>query len=558
MVLGKRMWWRLNPEQPGAAPQVVASAPAPASPSLNGSTVNGARGGTSGHDYVPDGPHDQADTDPAAPCDRGWTKGGHGGTDDGEEGVWAKAAFGSDIAPRRIEPLRARAARSRLWASDPVGMAVAQQVIPGPDPRTARLATGHATAASVPPRAANAVPFVPADWWPAGAGSARPPQPVAVPVAPGRQPRRPMLTLDAAPGLPLGFGLQPAAPRWPWADPDPVPTAEAGAAARAVPYDNADVDDEPPEQEPALAPDGESLAVLTGESAPDLYLEHFGLRERPFSLVPDPGFLFWSRAHARAHSILEYGILTRAPITLITGEVGAGKTTLVHHLLRRLGPGVTVGLISNAHGSRGELLRWVLMALGQPVPEGADYVTLFSAFQSFLIEQYAAGRRVVLIFDEAQNLDRETLEELRMFTNVNANKDELLQLVLVGQPELRHTIGRPNMAQFAQRVAASFHLPAMDVDALRGYIAHRMKVAGASDTIFRNNALGLIHEATGGVPRLVNQLCDLALVYAYTRNHKTVSKTTVQHVLDDGVFFGAARRRADSHTPEPGGSGHDA
>ncbi len=122
--------------------------------------------------------------------------------------------------------------------------------------------------------------------------------------------------------------------------------------------------------------------------------------------------------------MLEYGILTRSPVTLITGEVGAGKTTLLQHLLKTVGPEVRIGLVSNATGARGEMLRWVLMALGQEVPAGADYVDLFARFQAFLIAEYAAGRRVILIFDEAQNLSREALEELRMFTNINSGKDE--------------------------------------------------------------------------------------------------------------------------------------
>ena len=284
------------------------------------------------------------------------------------------------------------------------------------------------------------------------------------------------------------------------------------------------------------ADDGEGGAVLSGAAAPNLYLDHFGLRERPFSLVPDPTFLFWSQAHRRAYAILEYGILTRAPITMVTGEVGAGKTTLIHHLLRRLGPGVTVGLVSNAHTGRGALLRWVLMALGRPAGQEADYVTLFATFQQFLIAQYAAGRRVVLIFDEAQNLDRDTLEELRMLTNVNANSDELLQLILVGQPELRDVLQRPDMAQFTQRVAARFHLPSMDRETVQDYIEHRLAVAGARYMLFDDAAVTHVHAATRGVPRLVNQLCDLALVYAYTEDAPAVTADIVAHVIDDGVF----------------------
>lgn len=276
---------------------------------------------------------------------------------------------------------------------------------------------------------------------------------------------------------------------------------------------------------------------MDARSSLNIYTAFFGLTERPFSLVPDPDFLFWSAPHKRAFSMLEYGILTRAPITLITGEVGAGKTTLLHHLLAGAGDDVRIGLVANAHGDRGELLRWVLLALDQPALPTETYVELFGRFQQFLIAEYAAGRRVILIFDEAQSLSRESLEELRMFTNINSGKDELLQLVLVGQPELRDMVRRPDLTQFAQRVSSAFHLPAMDAPTVRAYIRHRLKIAGAKGDIFSVTAADLIHEATGGVPRMVNQLCDLSLVYAYTKEASRVTRLTVQQVLEDGVFF---------------------
>ncbi len=269
----------------------------------------------------------------------------------------------------------------------------------------------------------------------------------------------------------------------------------------------------------------------------DIYTDFFGLSERPFSLVPDPDFIFWSDLHKRAYAMLEYGIVTRAPITLITGEVGAGKTTLMHQLLRSVDDDVQIGLVSNAHGDRGELLRWVLMALGQEAGPHETYVDLFARFQEYLIAEYAGGHRVILIFDEAQNLSRESLEELRMFTNINANKDELLQLVLVGQPELRDMIRRPDLRQFAQRVSSAFHLSAMDIRTVRAYISHRLKVAGATSELFHLSARDLVYEATGGVPRLVNQLCDLSMVYAFTKGNIYVTRLTVQQVLDDGTFF---------------------
>ena len=171
--------------------------------------------------------------------------------------------------------------------------------------------------------------------------------------------------------------------------------------------------------------------------AAELYTAHFGFSERPFSLSPDPDFMFLSKAHTRAFSVLEYGLMTHAPLTMLTGEVGTGKTTLMQALLRSVEEDITLGLISNAQGDRGDLLRWVLNALDVPLPERTDYVSLFQHFQNFVIDEYAAGRHVVLIIDEAQNLGADMLEELRMLTNINSGKDELLQIILAGQPELR-------------------------------------------------------------------------------------------------------------------------
>ncbi|MGI3212170.1 ExeA family protein [Roseovarius tibetensis] len=268
-----------------------------------------------------------------------------------------------------------------------------------------------------------------------------------------------------------------------------------------------------------------------------LYADHFGLSERPFTLLPDPAFLYWSKAHRNAYTILDYGIFSRAPITVITGEIGSGKTTLVQHLLKNTDDTITVGLISNAQGGRGELLQWVLNALSVEVSNEASYVQKFQKLQDLLIAEYAAERRVVLIFDEAQNLSVEGLEELRMLTNINANKDELIQLILVGQPELRDVIRSPKMKQLAQRVTASFHIPAMDAETVAHYIRHRLCSVGGRGTEFTEAACRMVHAQTEGVPRLVNQLCDIAMVYAWSNDQTCVTEETLQSVLDDGLFF---------------------
>lgn len=277
-----------------------------------------------------------------------------------------------------------------------------------------------------------------------------------------------------------------------------------------------------------------------------LYADFFGLSERPFTLLPDPAFLYWSRAHSQAYTILDYGILSRAPITVVTGEIGSGKTTLIQHLLKNTDPSITIGLISNAQGGRGELLQWVLNALSVEVPNDASYVQKFQILQDFLIAEYAAGRRVVLIFDEAQNLSMEGLEELRMLTNINANKDELIQLILIGQPELRDVIRSPKMKQLAQRVAASYHIPAMDEETVRQYIQHRLRTVGGKGSEFTDAACRMVHAQTGGVPRLVNQLCDIAMVYAWSTEQKDVTEDILQSAIDDGLFFAATLASEES------------
>lgn len=299
-----------------------------------------------------------------------------------------------------------------------------------------------------------------------------------------------------------------------------------------------DLSDRGPPDPDTRRGDGRRCEGVMTTSSLDLYTRFFGLDWRPFSLVPDSRFLFWSRHHQRAFAMLEYGIMTRSPITLLTGEIGAGKSTLLFHLLNTVGDDLRLGLVANAHGDRGELLHWVLLALDLDPGPDESYVQLFGRLQEFLIAEYAAGRRVVLIFDEAQNLKRESLEELRMLTNINQNGDELLQIVLVGQPELRDVVRRADMRQFKQRVAASVHLPGLDAGMVKEYLDFRLRAAGALTEIFTEGAANLIFDATEGVPRLINQLADLSLVYAYTNDMRGVDRAMVQQVLDEGAFFG--------------------
>ena len=280
-----------------------------------------------------------------------------------------------------------------------------------------------------------------------------------------------------------------------------------------------------------------------------MYEKYFGFAERPFSLNPDPAFLYRGRKHGTAAAMLEYGLLNDAPMIVISGEIGSGKTTLIRHLLNQLDATTTVGLISNTHKAFGELIQWVCVAFGLE-HEGKDKVTLYRRFMDFLIHEYAKGKRTVLIVDEAQNMDTDTLEELRLISNINADKNLVLQLILVGQPELRATLHQPRMEQFAQRIAVDYHLEALELKETREYIQHRLTVAGGNKNLFLPDAILAIFQHAAGVPRLINSLCDSALVYAYAEGRLRVTGRIVNELVAEKKakgLFGAGK--IDYHKP---------
>jgi len=272
-----------------------------------------------------------------------------------------------------------------------------------------------------------------------------------------------------------------------------------------------------------------------------MYERFFGLTAKPFALTPDPAFLYASRQHAMALTMLEYGLESQAAFSLLTGEIGSGKTTLVRKLVRQLGKRTTVALISNTHTRFHAIHGWALSALGVPPPEDSD-IAVYEALVGHLIKEYARGHRTLLILDEAQNLSVDALEDLRLLSNVNSEKDLVLQILLVGQPELRETLSRPELRQFAQRVSVDYHLRALDADETAAYVQHRFEVAGGDPSLFTPEALDLIHAHTRGVPRLVNQLCDYALVYAYAERLRSIDAELISQVVSDrrgGVALGA-------------------
>jgi general secretion pathway protein A len=263
-----------------------------------------------------------------------------------------------------------------------------------------------------------------------------------------------------------------------------------------------------------------------------MYERHFGFTAKPFALTPDPAFLYPSRQHAMALTMLEYALESQAAFSLLTGDIGSGKTTLVRKLLRQLDGRVTVGLITNTHGRFKSVYEWALSALNLCPSDDTD-IAKYEALVDAFVREYAKGRRTLLIFDEAQNLSVEVLEELRLLSNVNSEKDLVLQILLVGQPELRDTLLRPELTQFAQRVSADYHLRPLDAHETRAYIRHRLEVAGGEPSLFVADAIALIHARTGGVPRLLNQLCDFALVYAFADGRQSIDADLIEQVVHD-------------------------
>jgi len=264
-----------------------------------------------------------------------------------------------------------------------------------------------------------------------------------------------------------------------------------------------------------------------------MYEKYYGLREKPFSLLPDPSFLYMTRAHTLALTMLEFSLRNEtAGICVISGEIGSGKTTLIRKLLDIMGSDFTTGLLTNTHSSFGNLMQWVSMAFGLDYAN-KEPVELYENFINFVISQYSQGKRTVLIIDEAQNLSHEALEELRMLSNINTDKNNILQLILVGQPQLRRTFNLEKLEQLNQRITASYYLKKLNQKESCAYIQHRLKVAGGNPHLISDLALKAIWYHSRGIPRIINTLCDTAFVYAFAEQKSRVEIQLVNQIIKD-------------------------
>ena len=266
-----------------------------------------------------------------------------------------------------------------------------------------------------------------------------------------------------------------------------------------------------------------------------LYQTHFGLCHAPFNITPDPSFLYLSASHREGLAQLSYGIRARKGFVVLTGEVGTGKTTLIHALLNDLNGSAQTALIFSTIVSPADLLRSVCEEFGlvepkRPLGEIHDYLV---SLNEFLLESYRKGENCALIIDESQNLSAEVLESIRLLSNFETSKDKLLQILLVGQPELAVRLNSPELRQLKQRVMLRHHLCALSLQECCEYVSNRLKVAGGAPTIFTPNALESIHSYSGGIPRIVNVLCDNALLTGYALGRKEIDTGIIREVAED-------------------------
>ena len=278
-----------------------------------------------------------------------------------------------------------------------------------------------------------------------------------------------------------------------------------------------------------------------------MYLQHFGLADFPFKITPDPEFLYWTRDHRRAYDALSLGVFQREPITVLTGDIGVGKTTLLRRFISAATPNQTVGLISNFSSGDGSLWPWVASAFDLPTTD--TEIKLFETFKQFVVDEFAAGRRVILILDEAQNASDEDLEQLRMLSNINDGNDVPLLLFLIGQPEFRSRLKEPQNRKLSQRVGITFHIGVMTPASTADYIKHRLQIAGAQRPIFDEDALGMIADYSGGIPRMTNVVCEMLLFAAFRKGVQAIDGEFARMHLEEAKQSGVLSHFGEAELP---------
>jgi general secretion pathway protein A len=271
-----------------------------------------------------------------------------------------------------------------------------------------------------------------------------------------------------------------------------------------------------------------------------VYTEYFGLKDLPFSIAPDPNYLYMSEKHREALAHLIYGIQFEGAFVLLTGEVGTGKTTICRCMLERLPDNCDTAFIINPRLSDIELLAAICDETGIEYAEGLSSIKIFvDLINRRLLDSHAAGRRTLLIIDEAQNLSQSVLEQLRLLTNLETNRYKLLQIVLIGQPELRDMLCRNELRQLSQRITARFHLDPLSKKEISDYIIHRLAIAGAGRRLFPEKVIGQLYQYSKGIPRLINLICDRALLGIYVQGKDSVDKNTLKKAAAEVLGYNA-------------------
>ena len=267
-----------------------------------------------------------------------------------------------------------------------------------------------------------------------------------------------------------------------------------------------------------------------------MYEAFFNLTQKPFDLLPDPDFLFMSSSHKKALSYLDYGIKERVGFILLTGEVGSGKTTIIRNLIKKNLNNVILSKIFNTRVDSEQLIGMINDDFGLSI-QNKDKITLLRELNTFLIDQFVKGNQAVLIIDEAQNLDQDLLEEIRMLSNLETDNAKLLQIILVGQPELRQTLASSKLVQLRQRISINCHIKPLSRQEIEQYILHRLEKAGDREAAsFSQETISIIYTYSRGIPRLINIICDFILLAAFAEETRTIDAALVQDIIGDLDF----------------------